>query len=385
MIPAILALFVLALAWVGWLGAGVFLMWRGVRGRLVDRDPRCGRCDYILLGFLSRPSHCPECGSRLLRPGAVRLGRREPRRSFIMAGTLMMLLGLSPAVVALSSRSAVTAGVAAPPALPSVALGVSSGVSQVPPPAAPAPQDRGINLGSAAIAKAPQESPLDSSRRSADQLDELLWKPLDPDADSLPSAVAEVPPPTCAPPAKVVALEKLPLPGLPKAQKLRSEPVFKPSDDSIDRTRSILPRGAQRSIRGHSPRDRLVRADMDSLRIRPAEVRGTLITDQLRSFAQRNSQSAPTSSHCSSRRNVAFEDQPRRRADCISSLVGLERDRSEVIAVSSSFRDESSRETKSLRRTPENTAGWGWRTSPSAPARTGGGGPRGRGAYFGDK
>ena len=106
MIPAILALFVLALAWVGWLGAGVFLMWRGVRGRLVDRDPRCGRCDYILLGFLSRPSRCPECGSRLLRPGAVRLGRREPRRSLVMAAALMMLLGLSPAVVAVAPSGA---------------------------------------------------------------------------------------------------------------------------------------------------------------------------------------------------------------------------------------------------------------------------------------
>ena len=86
MILAILALFVLALVWVVWFGAGVFLAWRGVRGRLVDRDPRCGRCGYILLGFVSRPSHCPECGSRLLRPGAVRLERREPRRSLVMTG-----------------------------------------------------------------------------------------------------------------------------------------------------------------------------------------------------------------------------------------------------------------------------------------------------------
>ncbi|MHC4413962.1 MAG: hypothetical protein ACYS0G_01630 [Planctomycetota bacterium] len=134
MIPAALAIFVLAVVWVGVLGLGAAVAWRGLRGRLVDRDPRCGRCAYILVGFPRRPQRCPECGFRLLRPGAVRLGRHEPRRALIVAGGLILLAGLSPVGVGLGSDGAAATTNPGPPAVTALGRNASQRAWSVFPP-----------------------------------------------------------------------------------------------------------------------------------------------------------------------------------------------------------------------------------------------------------
>jgi hypothetical protein len=92
MVAAIAVILVCSLAWVGLMAWGVILAWRGIRGELVDRKPRCGRCGYMLISDPHRPVRCSECGSGLLGPGAVRLGARR-RRMPLVGGGLVILAG----------------------------------------------------------------------------------------------------------------------------------------------------------------------------------------------------------------------------------------------------------------------------------------------------
>ena len=90
MVVAILVIFLLALAWVGVMGLGMVLAWRGARGELVDRAPRCRRCGYLVLSCPHRPARCSECGAGLLGPGAVRLGARRRRGGLLAAGLAIL-------------------------------------------------------------------------------------------------------------------------------------------------------------------------------------------------------------------------------------------------------------------------------------------------------
>jgi hypothetical protein len=74
---------------------GVILLRRGVRGRLVDNDPRCRACDYLLVHLSILPARCPECGLRL-SPANVTEGARAPRWGMVLAGAMLATLGLAP-------------------------------------------------------------------------------------------------------------------------------------------------------------------------------------------------------------------------------------------------------------------------------------------------
>jgi hypothetical protein len=92
MIAAIAVILVCSMVWVGLMAWGAVLAWRGLRGELVDRKPRCGRCGYVLISDPQRPVRCSECGAGLLGPGAVRLGTRR-RRMSLVGGGLVILAG----------------------------------------------------------------------------------------------------------------------------------------------------------------------------------------------------------------------------------------------------------------------------------------------------
>ncbi len=91
----IVGILILAVAWATTLAAGAALVVVGLRGRVVDWQPRC-RCNYLLVGFEVRPARCPECGAALANPGQVRLGRRSPRVALSILGIATVLAALSP-------------------------------------------------------------------------------------------------------------------------------------------------------------------------------------------------------------------------------------------------------------------------------------------------
>ncbi|MFG0329273.1 MAG: hypothetical protein ACF8PN_05175 [Phycisphaerales bacterium] len=70
--------------------AGVALIVRGWKHRVVDGGRYCRACDYRV--DLSASVVCPECGAGLERPGAVSKGRREPRRGAMLAGCALTLM-----------------------------------------------------------------------------------------------------------------------------------------------------------------------------------------------------------------------------------------------------------------------------------------------------
>jgi hypothetical protein len=65
----------------------------GVRGRVVDDHPICRKCRFDLIGLVS-PANCPECGSPLHNPAAIRHGARRHRPAAIVLGSLMLLTSL---------------------------------------------------------------------------------------------------------------------------------------------------------------------------------------------------------------------------------------------------------------------------------------------------
>jgi hypothetical protein len=83
LLAASLALLVLAAA----------LLALGVRGRIVDDHPICRKCRFDLVG-LAAPSNCPECGTALHNPTAIRHGARRRRPAAVVVGSLLLLIGL---------------------------------------------------------------------------------------------------------------------------------------------------------------------------------------------------------------------------------------------------------------------------------------------------
>jgi hypothetical protein len=90
-----------------WLAAAIFmvgvagftLLIVGLRGRLASTHPHCRRCRFDLVGQQSPEGTwsgrvCPECGSDLGAPRAIRRGIRAVRRPALLAGiTLLLLVG----------------------------------------------------------------------------------------------------------------------------------------------------------------------------------------------------------------------------------------------------------------------------------------------------
>ena len=74
------------------LALGVVMLYRGLRGRMLDHYPRCRRCGYVTLRQTrdTRPRLCSECGADLRLPDAVRYGRRFPRMGLVAAAVALI-------------------------------------------------------------------------------------------------------------------------------------------------------------------------------------------------------------------------------------------------------------------------------------------------------
>lgn len=64
----------------------------GWRGRPIDNRPRCRFCGYDLGGSPDDSKICPECGSNLSRPGAIRAGRHAARPVLLSIGFVLLIL-----------------------------------------------------------------------------------------------------------------------------------------------------------------------------------------------------------------------------------------------------------------------------------------------------
>jgi len=72
----------------------------GWRGRRIDDHPFCRRCGYDLVAG-DQVANCPECGSDVTSPGAVRIGHRQRRPWMIGVGLIALVLaGGSAGIVA---------------------------------------------------------------------------------------------------------------------------------------------------------------------------------------------------------------------------------------------------------------------------------------------
>lgn len=70
---------------------GLSLLVIGLRGRRVGDEPRCGKCEYILLHLESR--NCPECGTEIT-PASTVIGQRKRRVGLVVAGVTLLILPL---------------------------------------------------------------------------------------------------------------------------------------------------------------------------------------------------------------------------------------------------------------------------------------------------
>src|SRR4029079_13714884 len=72
---------------------GIFLIFQGVRGIPVLSDPKCAKCKYDLRWIKPDENRiCPECGSDLTAPRAVRFGELGRRPRLIGIGCLLIAL-----------------------------------------------------------------------------------------------------------------------------------------------------------------------------------------------------------------------------------------------------------------------------------------------------
>ena len=135
MVLVLLAGLLAATAWLGAFALGAVLVWRGVRGRLVDDDPHCRRCGYNLIATPRRPGRCPECGATIHGLGTIRLGARKPRERLIIVGAAIMLLCLGPIGLALMPKAGTTTARTPGPvatAAPQIASAPAAGGAQGP-------------------------------------------------------------------------------------------------------------------------------------------------------------------------------------------------------------------------------------------------------------
>jgi hypothetical protein len=71
-------------------GAGLLAL--GVRGRRVDDHPTCRGCRFDLSALAPGMLTCPECGTGLRRPGAIRIGQRRRLPMVIATGAFLALV-----------------------------------------------------------------------------------------------------------------------------------------------------------------------------------------------------------------------------------------------------------------------------------------------------
>lgn len=78
------------------LACGLILIWQGWRGVPAFSEPYCRRCGYDMRGLNwgSPERICPECGSDVTKPGAIRFGKYERRPKRIVAGVAVVCLGI---------------------------------------------------------------------------------------------------------------------------------------------------------------------------------------------------------------------------------------------------------------------------------------------------
>src|SRR5690349_3923778 len=85
---------------------GVLLLILGLRGKRLNDHPTCRDCGFDLENVYPASITCPECGSGLRRPKAVRTGQRRRRPILIAAGLLLLLTPGFP--IALAVFAAIT-------------------------------------------------------------------------------------------------------------------------------------------------------------------------------------------------------------------------------------------------------------------------------------
>jgi hypothetical protein len=77
---------------------GAMILMLGLRGRCIDDHPVCGHCRFDLIGVYPAatvPARCPECGTDLAKPRAVRVGQRRHRRFVAALGGVLLLVSLT--------------------------------------------------------------------------------------------------------------------------------------------------------------------------------------------------------------------------------------------------------------------------------------------------
>jgi hypothetical protein len=117
--------------------AGVIMVIVGVRGREVSRLPACAKCRFDLSGIwpiTGQSVVCPECGSPLARPKAVRHVQRARRWGLLAMGVFILIGPLVFGTVALSGWALTPAGAQY---WPGWALRAVMGLGQMPDIAAP--------------------------------------------------------------------------------------------------------------------------------------------------------------------------------------------------------------------------------------------------------
>jgi hypothetical protein len=81
---------------------GLWLLWRGWRGRRVGDSPFCAKCGYSLVGRAS--DRCPECGADVSNPSGVAYGQRVRSGRSAGVGALVAIMA-ALFLVAVSSDS----------------------------------------------------------------------------------------------------------------------------------------------------------------------------------------------------------------------------------------------------------------------------------------
>jgi hypothetical protein len=77
---------------------GIFLIVRGLRGRVIGAVRHCRACNFSLEGAPSG-APCPECGRDVSKPGATRPGRFERRKVALVSGLVVTFLTLASLAV----------------------------------------------------------------------------------------------------------------------------------------------------------------------------------------------------------------------------------------------------------------------------------------------
>jgi hypothetical protein len=73
--------------------ASFILLFVGWRGRVVGTQPVCRKCGFDLTGRPETSTACPECGTDLGKPTAIRVGHHYRRRGLLGTGAFLLLIG----------------------------------------------------------------------------------------------------------------------------------------------------------------------------------------------------------------------------------------------------------------------------------------------------